>query len=292
MSKYSYFSSDRAGRMHYQYSALMNGKSVVRPTEYCGVSSTIWCPKNNTIQWYWVDKDDNIRWLREHRNYGAIDWKGTINDMKKRSRYNRESKHFLARKYNHDIPYEIEESCVWISDNYHKIFDKFFECDYIIESQVLLGYYGCSKADKKGLNLSDALEQDVRYLKVDLDYSIDQMKKRKNIIVYKDDIKHMAKSWFYGGGQMLDLDEDLFYSIISSRINEARKIPRSMQVALERYGIPYEMWSLDSGDYGVFGFHNDIGRYETVGSMPILKEHLHHKVDTWVDRYMSEYYEI
>ena len=84
MSKYSYFSTDRAGRTHYEYSALMNGKSVVRPTEYCGVSSTIWSPKNNTIQWYWVDKDDNLRWLREHRDYGSIDWKGTKNDIKKR----------------------------------------------------------------------------------------------------------------------------------------------------------------------------------------------------------------
>ncbi len=286
--KYSYFSANRAGRMHYQYSALKNKKSVVRPTEYCGVSGTIYSPKNNTIEWYWIDKNDQTRWLREYRNYD-FDYLESINDHKLRIKDNLKSKYWLARNYTHDIPLEIESSCTYISNNYYKIFNKFFECECMLEPQVLLGFYGYSKGDKDGLKLSDALEQDERHLKVDLEYSINQMKKRKNIIVYKDNIKHMAKSWFLGGGQMHNSDEELYYNSISQRINEARKIPKSMQIALDRFNIPYVMWSLDTGNYDVFEFVNHFNRYETDGSTSLLKAKYHHKIDGWVDRYMSEY---
>jgi len=287
--KYSYFSTDRGGRLHYHYSALINGKSVARIRGNCGLFCTIFEPKNNTIQWYWVDKDDNIRWLRELRNYDDIDWLGTISDHKKRRRENKKSEHWLARNYCWTQPIELESDIMWQPHNFYKVFGKFFECDHILHPEVLLGYQGYTKPDREGLNMSDALQQDIRYLTVDLDYSIDQLKKRKNIIVYKEDIKHMARSWFLGGGQMIDNDEESYYNLISCRINEARKYPTSMQVALDRYNIPYEMWSLDSGDYSIFGFDNDLSRYETEGTDTLLKEHLHHMVDGWIDRYMSEY---
>ena len=88
---------------------------------------------------------------------------------------------------------------------------------------------------------------------------------------------------------MVGNDEESYYNIISCRINEARKYHTSMQIALDRYNIPYEMWSLDSGDYNIFGFDNDLSRYETEGSDSILKEHLRYKVNEWIDRYVSEY---
>ena len=286
--KYCYYSTDRGGRLHYHYSALMSGKSVARIQGNCGLFCTIFEPKSNTLQWYWVDKDDNIRWLREHRNYDDIDWIGTINDHKKRRKENKKSKHWLARNYCWTQPIELESNIEWQPHNLHKVFGKFFECDHILHPEVLLGFHGYSKPDKEGLSKNDALEQDVRYLTVDLDYSIDQLRKRKNIIVYKEDIRHWAKSWFLGGGQVGN-DYETYYNMIACRINEARKYHISMQMALDRYDIPYEMWSLDSGNYDVFGLNNDISRYETDGTDTILKDHLHHMVDGWIDRYISEY---
>ena len=286
--KFSYFSADRAGKVHVHYSALMNGKSVARPRENCGLACTIFKPENNTIQWYWIDKDENIRWLREYRNYEDIDWIGTINDHKLRTQQNKNSKHWLARGYCHDYPNEIDESCLWMSDNYCKVFDKFFECDCLLHPEILLGYWGYTKADREGINLSQCLTNDIRYMKVDLDYSIYQMKKRKNIIVYKDDIERLARSWFLGGGLMIGKSEDLYYHDMVLRINEAREIPKSMKVALERFDIPYEMWSLDKDDYGVFDFNKNLSRYVTEGTDTILKPIHHDKVDGWVDRYMKE----
>ncbi len=268
----------------------MNGKSVARPKENCGVMCTIHNPKNNTIQWYWVDKDENLRWLREYRNYQDIDWLGTINDHKLGMKENDKSKHWLARKYCHEYPQEIDENCMWLSNNYHKLFNKFFECDYLLHPEMLLGYWGYTKAGRKGINLSECLMKDERYMKVDLDYSIDQMKKRKNVIVYKDDIIHMARSWFLGGGQN-NTDEE-YYNNIACRINEARRLPTCMQIALDRFKIPYEMWSLDKGDYSVLGFDSNLDRYVTEETHTILKSKNHHKIEGWIDRYMSENHEV
>ena len=290
--KHSYWCANRSGRIHYHFSALMNGKSLARPKDTCGLACTIYKPKNNTLQWYWIDKDDNIRWLREYRNYKDIDWSETLLDMKKRLKDNIKSKHWLARKFCHDYPHEVQDDCLWMSDNYHKVFNKFFECDYLLHPEILLGYWGYTKPHEDGLNLSDVLIKDERYLTVDLDYSIDQMKKRKNIIVYKDDIKHMARSWFIGGGQMYDMDDESFYNYIACRINEARRVPTAMSIALNRFDIPYEMWSLDNGDYCVFDFDNSLDRYSTDGIDPLLKDHLHDKVDLWVDRYVNEFDEV
>ena len=270
----------------------MNGGSVARPKENCGISCMINTPKNNTIQWFWVDKDDNIRWLREYRDYDNIDWLGTINDMKLRVKDNMRSKHWLARGYIHDYPQEIDDTCVWSSDKYYKVFPKFFECDYLLHPEMLLGFWGYTKADKEGINLSECLRTDKRLMYVDLDYSIDQMKKRKNIIVYKDNIKKLARSWFLGGGQLIDISDESYYNNITLRINEARKIPRFMQVALDRFDIPYEVWSLDNGDFDIFDFKKNIPRYETENTTTTIKPRHHHKVDGWIDRYVSEHGEI
>ena len=285
--KYSYFSTDRGGRIHYHYSALINGDSVARINGTCGLFCTIFMPKNNTRQWYWEDNNNNIRHASEHRRYDNIDWIGAMQDVKKRSKDNILSKHWIARKYNYFQPKELENDIISQPHNLYKVFDKFFECDYILHPEVLLGYHGYTKPDREGLSQNDALEQDIRYLNVDLDYSIDQLRKRKNIVVYKEDIRHWARSWFLGGGQVGD-DYEEYYNMIACRLNSARKYTTSIQIALDRYNIPYEMWSLDSGNYNIFGFNNDISRYETDGSDPILKNHLHYMVDDWIDRYMSE----
>ena len=290
--KYTYFSTERGGRLHYDYSALMNGKSVARikgSSPNCsGLFCTIFMPKNNTRQWYWVDNNNNIRHASEHRRYDNIDWIGTVKDHKKRKKDNLLSKHWIARKYSWVQPKELEDDIIYQPHNLYKVFDKFFECDHITHPEVLLGYYGYTKPDREGLNMNDMLEEDIRYLNVDLDYSIDQLRKRKNIVVYKEDIRHWARSWFLGGGHVGD-DYEEYYNMIACRLNEARRYPMCIQIVLDRYNIPYEMWSLDSGNYNIFGFDKNLSRYETEDCDSILKEHLHYMVDGWIDRYVSEY---
>ena len=72
----------------------------------------------------------------------------------------------------------------------------------------------------------------------------------------------------------------------------AVKLTDKAVLALDRYDIPYEMWSLDKGDYSMFGFEKNLDRYVTEGTDTILKTEHHNKVEGWVDRYIEEFNEV
>ena len=265
----TYTSAHRGGKTHIKLLAQLNNKS------FCGIQqgrelhATI--VRNNTVQWYWQDFDSIVR-----TDSKEIDLDGKETDLD-----------YTKECYRADGSMWLDYPRPAIPNNLYQVFDKFFECDHILHPEALLGYHGYTKPDREGLSMNDALEQDIKYLNVDLDYSISELKKRKNFIVYKEDIRHWARSWFLGGGQVGD-DYEVYYNMIACRLNSARKYTTSIQIALDRYNIPYETWSLDSGDYHAFGFTKLFDRYVTEGSETILKEHLHYMVDDWIDRYMSE----
>tara|TARA_B100000427_G_scaffold329207_1_gene344477 strand:+ start:1633 stop:2496 length:864 start_codon:yes stop_codon:yes gene_type:complete len=285
--KDSYFSTDRGGRLHYQYTALMNGKSVakLRPNHII-----IWDPKNNTRQWYWEDKQGRIRCTTEWREYDKVDYIATINDHKLRRNANLASKNWMAVDYSNYCPDELKDTVVWKSDNLYKVFDKCFECDCIIRPEILLGYCGYVKDDREGLHMNEALAKDIRGMNVDISYSIEHLRRRKNVIVYKEDIRHWAESWFLGGGQMLDDDCESFYNIISCRLNAARKYHHNCRLMMERHDIPYVRWSLDTGDFcETFNIKKSFDKYETSGTDTLLPEKYHYKLNELIDRYMNEY---
>lgn len=288
--KNSYFSTDRGGRLQYQNLGLLNGKSVAKLKGYGPLYVIIYNPKNNTRTWYWEDKEGEIRSTTEFRRYDNIDFISTINDHKVRRRDNLASTNWLAIDYARYTPDELKNTLVYHPDNLYKIFDKCFECDFILHPEVLLGYYGYVKDNISGLHLNEGLEKGIRKLNVDLDYSIEQMRKRKNVIVYKEDLRHWARSWFLGGAQIFDDNYERFYSIVSTRLNGARKYHHCCRVMMERHNIPYERWSLDTGDYSkTFEVTKEFSRYETEGTGPLLPDNLRYMVDGWINRYMSEF---
>ena len=70
-----------------------------------------------------------------------------------------------------------------------------------------------------------------------------QLRNRKNIVVYKEDIEHLAFNVFAGTGRPESYEETA--KLLDSIIRFQKMIPQ----VLESYDIPYEMFSLDSGDY-------------------------------------------
>ena len=283
--RYSYFSTDRAGRTQYLFKSIYNNQSIARVKGGGGIGLyiLIYNPVRGTIEWYWENKYNKIKHVSEHKNYKDIDWISVIDDMKKGGNF---FDTFITKDFSFMMPDPLQNTINPHPNNLHKIYDKIFACDHILFPEAMLGYYGYSKPDRQGLSLNDALINDIKHLSVDIDYSIDRFKKRKNIIVYKKNIRHMARSWFMGGGEY----NKNYYDMISCRINAARKYPTCMQVALDRYKIPYEMWSLDGGDYSAFGFNKKIlETYQSDNIVSKLPKKFVHMVDDWVDRYMSEY---
>ena len=287
--KTSYFSTDRGGRLHYQNLALYNGKSICKMiTGYYGLHAIVYDPYNNERRWYWEDRDGALRSVSEYREYDNIDFIGAMDDHKVRRRDNLASNHWIAVDYARYCPNDLIKSINPYPRKFHELFPKFFEYDFISWPEVLLGYHGYVKDDMDGMKLYQALQKGKRKLPVDLSYSIKQFKTRKNIIAYKENISHWARSWFLGGGNFNSTYES-YYKLIERRLNAARKYHDAFKVMLERNNIPYETFNLDTGDYcKSFCVDKSFDRYATDGTGTLLREEHMHMVDTWVDRYVTE----
>ena len=293
--KHSYYSTDRGGRLHYRCLAWMNGKSVAMLKGYGPLYVIVWNPKNNTQSWYWEDKEGRIRSSTMFRRYDDVDYNATINDYlnleMNKAIERKSSTNWLEYDYSRKRPDELTDTIVYHPNNLYKVFDKFFECDFLLHPEVLMGYWGYVKDNKEGMHYVEGLEKGIRPLCVDLEYSIEQMKQRKNVVAYKEDIRHWTRAWFLGGGQIVDLDHEEYYQLISCRLNAARKYHDAYNIMLDRHNIPHESWSLDSGDYRkTFDVEKDFdSRYKTEGIDTLLPHRLLDQVDSWVDRYLKEY---
>ena len=72
---------------------------------------------------------------------------------------------------------------------------------------------------------------------------IQQLKKRKSIVAYKEDIEHLAYNILSLAGSFGTIENAI------NTINQVREFQKYMPIFLDKYEIPYEKFSLDSGDY-------------------------------------------
>ena len=73
---------------------------------------------------------------------------------------------------------------------------------------------------------------------------LDEFRKRKNIIVYKENIRSLAYNYFSGNGRPESIDDTI------TLINNTIKWQEALPGFLDEINVSYEMFSLDSGDYG------------------------------------------
>ena len=84
---------------------------------------------------------------------------------------------------------------------------------------------------------------------------IQQLRKRKSIVAYKEDIEHLAYNIFSLVGAFSDPIKT---------INQVRQFQDYMPIFLDKLEIPYEIFSLDSGDYAqTFELNKNLPRDST-----------------------------
>ena len=277
MSKITYTSAHRGGKTHLKLLAQLNNKS------FCGIQqgrelhATI--VRNNTVQWYWQDFDSIVR-----TEVKQIDLTGKETDLD-----------YTMECYRADGSLWVDYPRPAIPNNLYEVFDKFFECDFILYPLPLLGYFGYPKPGDihNDIELCEALETREAWMHVDLDYSIKMMKNRRNIIAYKEDKRHEAWNYFTGGGDvalLYDGKEDEYVRQIKLRLHEARRLPDSVRSLYNYYNIPYEMFSLDTGDYKkVFGVEKTIPNdYTSTFCANTVITKWGHKIDKWIEDYLDE----
>tara|TARA_B100001175_G_scaffold316437_1_gene330389 strand:- start:74 stop:820 length:747 start_codon:yes stop_codon:yes gene_type:complete len=140
----------------------------------------------------------------------------------------------------------IERYSTWSTDPQvlYKSFDKVFEQDLIVNPFLLLGYYG--KIGTEDFN--EMVERRQRNIRVDLDYTISELKKRRNIIPYKTDKVH-EKYLF----NMLDEEK----SKREKKLKGSLRLTDLVEGLLTEYQIPFEKFDLDAAllnnDYSTLG---------------------------------------
>ena len=179
----------------------------------------------------------------------------------------------------------------WRHDNmtsYHQNFTKCFETlldhDLIVNPLNMMGYCGLLGSEK----MCDLLQAGTPLFHVP-ETVMTQLRKRISVIAYKEDIRHLAYNFFAGNGSPIHLPEAQFVERITYRINQTRKFITLLPRVLDRYDIPYEMFSLDSGDYQqCFNLSRALPRSasDTIFNKPS------EKTNKYVDDYMREYEKI
>ena len=111
----------------------------------------------------------------------------------------------------------------------------------------MLGYVGPVAAPKKFRRFMD---RNPKITDIPMDYLLDEFRKRKNIIVYKENIRSLAYNYFSGNGRSESIDDTI------TLINNTIKWQEALPALLDEINVSYEMFSLDSGDYGkMFGLN-------------------------------------
>ena len=273
--KLSYFCTQRSGASHIRNLAFINNKTCndiheFKTIDTCPFASVVYNPPKQSLTWYWEDKSKTIEC-----DYN-VDIEKIMSDSKIKPR---PKTPFFLRMIDdeHHAPFTHATT----TPTWHKSFDKAFECDLIIHPLPLLGFISKN-------TMNEDLRSDRRLLNVDIDYSVDQFRKRRNIIPYKEDIRHWVKQWFVGSACY----NDNYFESIRNRIKNAMNFARDVKIMLNRYDIRYEMFSLDTGDYKSLGFNKLLSRRNTDYLDNMLPSKYMDKVDSWVDEYMSEYHEV
>ena len=109
---------------------------------------------------------------------------------------------------------------------------------------LLFGYYG--KVGSEEFN--EMVEKRQPNMRVDLDYTISELKKRRNIIPYKTDKMHERYLF-----NMIDLQKEKREKVLK----QSQQLTPLIEGLLTEYQIPFEKFDLDTAlqnnDYSTFG---------------------------------------
>ena len=106
---------------------------------------------------------------------------------------------------------------------------------------------------------------------------IPQLRKRKNIVAYKEDIEHLAYNVYCERGRPGSDDK------VADHIDSIIKFQNILPRVLEKYDIPYEMFSLDAGDYKkTFHLDKSLPRYMSENYITMKTKEIKDKVDKYM----------
>ena len=224
--KYTYYSTIKSGKHLMRSLFWLNNRSTCIMTQ----SSPLWAALSEPIgklyklEWYWCDKNNQLQ-TRSHFL--------EISDKLFSPLY---SEYWYPTKDHRGyyyLPYDQ-----WVThENFWRCLDSIMERDIITNPFSLFGYVG-----KDIHKMLQQVKNNDPPIKPHHNI-IQQLRKRKSIVAYKEDIEHLAFNIFSLTGTFGTIENAI------KTINQVREFQKYMPIFLDKHDIPYEMFSLDSGDY-------------------------------------------
>ncbi len=268
--RYSYFSGGKAGKLLIRNLFWLNGKTHVFYTTGEPPYFAAFTTPEGVCDWYW-----------DGGSYHHVESNNMMNKI-----YYNEMWHpvtgTIKKWFKHLGPQ--------VGLGRPDCDDLAFQQDMITNPLVMLGYGGVLGSKK----LLQQIQARTPQLPMGSNV-IEELRKRKNIIAYKEDIRHMAHNFFVGSGRPLYKHPDVlvtqtdegYIKECTKRINYNRAFPPAIADLLDYYKIPYEMFNLDTGDYAeAFDLEHVFPR--DIDPTPELDEYVTDKeiVEGWIDDYV------
>ena len=264
--KYTYFSTEKGGKYLIRQQFILNRRStaVINHSKPLWSGTTTPASSNkDRLNWYWCDSKTGE--LKTHEDIICF------NDKIVSAHYSDQWFPIPDERGHHFIADWGKDKIAPYHDNFWQCLDNIFDTSLITNPFRMLGFCGPLSKDKR-ITEMESYTQKLRG--IPLEYVLERLRERKNIIAYKEDIRHLAKNWFSNPHTF----EDVTYTI-----NKIRKLQDIMPRVLDHYNIPFEMFSLDSGDYAkTFNLDKALPRdcTDNIFSNPS-------NVDDLVDKYMD-----
>ena len=286
--KYSYFCPGKAGKYLIRDMFWHNNKTHClmccgEPPIYAVMST----PKGK-FDWYWEDSSGRLI-QASHKVHDNI----LLNHNYSETWFPVETKgKYCVKKLLKDSDINASRTCPGL---FHKCFEHAFQADLLVNPLVMLGYGGVLGTNKLGKllrNRTPNLEN------IPLDYVIDELKQRKNIITHKEDMEQLARNYFIGNGHLPYMNPDVLFTNteekyvheVTKLINSNRQFEKDIADLLDYYNIPYEWFNLDTDNYNeVFKlektFHKDEDPHHKLYENFVDKD----TSDKWIGEYVKNY---
>ena len=286
--KYSYFCPGKAGKYLIRDMFWKNNKTH---SLFCCGTPPIYAVMSTPagdFDWYWEDDNTGNLVQTSYHVDGDIILDHTYNETWYPVPTN--GKHCIKQLLKNS---EIKASST-CKGSFHRCFKHAFDTDIIVNPLVMLGYGGVLGSNRLGKLLRN---HQPNLVNIPIHYVVDELRKRKNIVTHKEDIRELARNLFIGNGHIPYNDPnwnsetpEKYFQQVTKLINHHRQFEKDIITCLDYYNISYDIFNLDKDDYKQ-RFNLDHSFTKQQDSMQSLYDFIEpcDIIEGWVDDYMRMY---
>tara|TARA_B100001996_G_scaffold30524_1_gene23187 strand:+ start:413 stop:1282 length:870 start_codon:yes stop_codon:yes gene_type:complete len=287
--KYSYFCPSKAGKYFIREQFWYNNKTHAFMCTGDMPMFVVISTSDGQFDWYWEDSSGRLVQASHKVDLGNISFNHDCDEywfpVETEGKYH--MKNFLR-----DPDINASRTCPGM---FSQCFPHAFEADILVNPLVMLGYGGVlgeKKLSKLLCNRTPNLEN------IPLDYVINELRQRKNVITHKENMYELARNFFIGCGHLPYKNPHIFFTDTEEKyvhettklINQNRQFEKDIANLLDYYDIPYEWFNLDTDDYcEVFGLEKAFRKDEDP-TLDYIEQIVDKETsDKWISDYVKNY---